>query len=71
MEDVCCSEKKEIKENEDMTIKLEVDIYGEKKIFLLKKEHKERERESSEGSTKTQKISRNKEIGSTAKVKLK
>ena len=45
MEDVCCSEKKEIKENEDMTIKLEVDIYGEKNIFLLKKEHKERERE--------------------------
>ena len=27
-----------------MTIKLEVDIYGEKNIFLLKKEHKERER---------------------------
>ena len=54
-----------------MTIKLEVDIYGEKNIFLLKKEHKERERESSEGSTKTQKISRNKEIGSKAKVKLK
>ena len=45
MEDVCCSEKKEIKENEDMTIKLEVDIYGEKNIFLLKKEHKERARE--------------------------